>query len=566
MSKIVGDVAVMVGADISAFEKGMKKSRKSMHKFGRDGDAMAKRMAKVGVTIAAAAAATGAALVGLAHKVGDTGKEIQNLSRIAGTTPEVFQRWAVASRTVGVEKEKLSDILKDVQDRVGDFLETGGGPMADFFENIAPQVGVTADQFARLSGPEALQLYVSSLEAANLTQSQMTFYLEAMSSDLTSLLPLLRNGGAEMQRLGDKAESAGVIMSNETVEGAAQLKDRLVELRDEITGNVVNSLIGLEDELALLLEFVNTYGVPALNALISGAAGAAQWFDNLAKKIQSLGGNPRFFDELGNEYDQYNNLIDSPNMTIGDPLTSGSENLLPPLQLEVEDGETTRPTRPLRGGGGLDLADLERFREMLATEAQELEMWRMEQLEKLREFREAKLTTEEEYNALEEQINQEHADRLAEVERRAQQQRLSQFSGAFGDLGSLMQNENKKLFKIGQAAAVADAVVNGYSAAVAAWEKGMKVGGPPVASAFAAASMAKTTALIGGIQSAGSSGGGGGLTAGGTATAAEAAPSTYYNVTLGGEGAISRSSVRDFIEALNNEIDDGAVIRGITVS
>jgi hypothetical protein len=36
--------------------------------------------------------------------------------------------------------------------------------MKDFFEQIAPKVNVTAAQFAKLSGPEALQLYVSSLE------------------------------------------------------------------------------------------------------------------------------------------------------------------------------------------------------------------------------------------------------------------------------------------------------------------------------------------------------------------------------------------------------------------
>ena len=87
-------------------------------------------------------------------------------AQVANATPEALQRWSAGARTVGIEQEKLADILKDVNDRVGDFLQTGGGPMADFFENIAPQVGVTAEQFARLSGPEALQLYITSLERA----------------------------------------------------------------------------------------------------------------------------------------------------------------------------------------------------------------------------------------------------------------------------------------------------------------------------------------------------------------------------------------------------------------
>ncbi len=61
--------------------------------------------------------------------------------QVANAAPEVFQRWSAASATVGIEQEKLADILKDVNDRVGDFLQTGGGPMADFFENIAPPSG-----------------------------------------------------------------------------------------------------------------------------------------------------------------------------------------------------------------------------------------------------------------------------------------------------------------------------------------------------------------------------------------------------------------------------------------
>ena len=96
------------------------------------------------------------------------GVELSRFSTLAGTMPEQFQKMAFASSRFGVEQEKLADILKDVQDKVGDFLQTGAGPLADFFEKIAPRVGVTADQFKRLGGADALQLYVSSLEKANL--------------------------------------------------------------------------------------------------------------------------------------------------------------------------------------------------------------------------------------------------------------------------------------------------------------------------------------------------------------------------------------------------------------
>lgn len=144
------------------------------------------RRAKIAAT--AAAVALAGAVVAMTRSTIIAANEIDQLSQVANAAPELFQRWSAASATVGIEQEKLADILKDVNDRVGDFLQTGGGPMADFFENIAPRVGVTADQFARLSGPEALQLYVSSLERAGVSQQEMTFYLEAMASESDSKL------------------------------------------------------------------------------------------------------------------------------------------------------------------------------------------------------------------------------------------------------------------------------------------------------------------------------------------------------------------------------------------
>ena len=172
---------------------------------------------RVGVAMGAAAAATTAALGVIVRTTAQSAAQIQQFAQVANATPEVFQRWSAASATVGIEQEKLADILKDVNDRVGDFLQTGGGPMADFFENIAPQVGVTAEQFARLSGPEALQLYVTSLERAGLSQQEMTFYLEAMASDATRLIPLLANGGAEMTRLGERAAGFGTVLDREAL-------------------------------------------------------------------------------------------------------------------------------------------------------------------------------------------------------------------------------------------------------------------------------------------------------------------------------------------------------------
>jgi len=236
------------------------------------------RRAKIAAT--AAAAALAAAVVAMTRSTIMAANEIDQLSQVANAAPEVFQRWSAASATVGIEQEKLADILKDVNDRVGDFLQTGGGPMADFFENIAPRVGVTADQFARLSGPEALQLYVDSLERAGVSQQEMTFYLEAMASDTTRLIPLLQNGGAEMTRLGAQAQALGAVLDADAIAAMRRSELALVSI-----GQV---LAGVRNRIAVALAPSLEAVANAFVALASSTSPISRAFDAVLVNLDRL--------------------------------------------------------------------------------------------------------------------------------------------------------------------------------------------------------------------------------------------------------------------------------------
>jgi hypothetical protein len=236
------------------------------------------RRARIAAT--AAATALAGAVVAMTRSTVAAANEINQLSQVANAAPEVFQRWSAASATVGIEQEKLADILKDVNDRVGDFLQTGGGPMADFFENIAPRVGVTADQFARLSGPEALQLYVDSLERASVSQQEMTFYLEAMASDTTRLIPLLQNGGAEMTRLGAQAQALGAVLDADAIAAMRRSELALVSIGQVFTG--VRNRIAVA--LAPSLEAVAN----AFVALASSTSPISRAFDAVLANLDRL--------------------------------------------------------------------------------------------------------------------------------------------------------------------------------------------------------------------------------------------------------------------------------------
>ena len=219
-SRSLGTLTLDLIAKIGGFVEGLSKAEREAAKRAQ---AISKA---VGVaTGALATMATAAAGVGIAwtKEIAQLAVEVQKLSSLTGATNDEFQRLSLGASTVGISAEKLADIFKDVQDKVGDFMQTGGGAMADFFENIAPKVGVTAEQFRKLSGPDALQLYVSSLEKANLSQSDMVFYMEAIASDASALLPLLRDNGKAFGELGDYAKSVGAIMDEGLIRASKEL-------------------------------------------------------------------------------------------------------------------------------------------------------------------------------------------------------------------------------------------------------------------------------------------------------------------------------------------------------
>jgi len=147
------------------------------------------------------------------------------------------------------------------------------------------------------------------------------------------------------------------------------------------------------------------------------------------------------------------------------------------------------------------------------------------EMETLQAAYDAKLIAEEEYLLNKAMLDEEYLDedynRKAEYEKAKEQlektKRDAQLGAAksmFGNLSSLMSTENKKLFEIGKAAALAEATVKGYEAIQSSYAQGSKIGGPAVGAAFAATAAVATAVQIANIASTQFGGGSKAMTAG----------------------------------------------------
>jgi hypothetical protein len=245
--------------------------------------------------------------------------------------------------------------------------------------------------------------------------------------------------------------------------------------------------------------------------------------------------------------------------------------------LTLRLGELGRPSGGSGGGGTdpnaeyqqeLDALNsyLERRREeMMVANGLEKELLLEQYDERFQTLQNAYdrgLIQDQEFYNIKEQITASREASITEIVKAQAQMRRDAWASALGDMTSLMSTNSKKAFEIGKAAALAQAAINGTSAAIAAWDKGMQVGGPPVAAAFTAMSLARTGAMISSIASQSFNGGGrqaggsGGRTADAPRESREVAPQRVIVQGLDPAALYTGEQLQNLFEAFYNENDN----------
>ena len=241
---------IILSARDKEFTKAMERSQKRVEQFamksqknlsstGKSFDVLGGKAKTLGSVLAASLS------VAAFSRAVDATIEIGNLSNVAGVAVDRFKVLSMATSQFGVDQAKLSDILKDVNDKFGDYVQTGAGPLVDFFDNIAPKIGLTATAFDKLSSEQKLGAYIKALRDANVSQADMTFYMEAIASDATLLVPAFDNNSAAINEMDAKLKSLGITMTNETVEKARATRLELDLMSQTISTNLNNALVNI---------------------------------------------------------------------------------------------------------------------------------------------------------------------------------------------------------------------------------------------------------------------------------------------------------------------------------
>ena len=281
----IAGVVIDLIAESAQYLAELRRTNQATRRWSRDVSRSFDNAAK-NLTAMAAGYLTVSTAIGAMKKSMADAKEIENMARLAQTSVEDFQAMTYAVDTVGVSAEKLGDMTKDVNEKLGEFIDTGGGGFKDFFEQVAPKVGLTAKELQNLSGPEVLLRMQQAMEAANVPLKQQSFYLESVANDATLLIPLLENNGQKLHELTGEYDSLNVAMSQMDIENLKEMDKQFKNISRQLSSAFAQAVVGAADQIKW---FTDT-----LSAAIRG------W----GLIFDSFSDNPKFLSNIQTEIDE----------------------------------------------------------------------------------------------------------------------------------------------------------------------------------------------------------------------------------------------------------------------
>lgn len=242
--------------------------------------------------------------------------------------------------------------------------------------------------------------------------------------------------------------------------------------------------------------------------------------------------------------------------------------------LDKDDGAYGQKRAALEAAYKADIGDIEAKESGTITDEFEAKLLREKEFHEnrrayLEEQREKELIGQADFDAKMEAENDRHEAAVTKTKKDEWKARLGATQNVLGQLSALTSSENRKMFEIGKAAALANGVIDAISAVMGAYKVGAGIGGPVLGAAFGAAAAVAQYSQLAQIQSTQFGGGGSPAGMGGGGGVPLAPPpsqlpgasgdssSKSVSITINGSvvGATKDELVDMFGDALRERID-----------
>lgn len=279
--------------------EGLDSVNKKLAAFERVGFAIAERLNEIGERAKQAgsrltegltaplAAAAGAVFL-LNGRIADNYESLREASRQMGLTTRDLQALRLGFDSV-LNADETDTLLGTLNSGINDFIATGGGALQTFFNDIARRYGVTAQQMARETPVEQLELLFRSVRRSSNSFEDFRAKLGAIGPEFAAMASeYWANGAGVFRDMAEQGANAPEAMS----ENLMRMLDQWEETSDRIGGSLqrlnnqfTEATMPVQIQLAELFE---SRVIPVLERVIEYVDQAAQWFLSLDAGTQEV--------------------------------------------------------------------------------------------------------------------------------------------------------------------------------------------------------------------------------------------------------------------------------------
>lgn len=261
--------------DVERLEDAANKSNVALEQVGAVAEKVADGASKVADATRGLSAAAGGALVaigGMAYKAATTADDLNTLAKQSGFTTAELQKMQYAGDLIDTSMEditssaiKLKKNMISTSSTVTEAFSTLGVSVRDSNGELRDSTTVYWEIINALSQVE------------NGTERD-TLAMTLLGKSADSLAGIIDDGGQALRQLGDEAERAGLIMSQETLDGLNAVNDEIDTLKAKATATL--RIAGAKALEALL---------PVIQEIVTLLAAALEWIGSLnTEQVRTL--------------------------------------------------------------------------------------------------------------------------------------------------------------------------------------------------------------------------------------------------------------------------------------
>lgn len=243
LSKMEGELTSNQSA-IDAFGTETGKADKKTLNWG---ESLKKVGSMLGKTTVAAAKATAAAVAAVGAAAGVAAKKVFDISKSTGVfaddlitlsaqtriSTDTLQKWDYAARFVDVSVDTMTGSMTKMI-RNMDSARKGTGASAEAFKQLG--VSVTDSNGQLLNSEQVFMTTIDALgKVANETERD-AMAMAIFGKSAQELNPLIQAGSAELQKLGDEAQKAGLVVGGEALTQMGAFDDAMQRLDAQVQG------------------------------------------------------------------------------------------------------------------------------------------------------------------------------------------------------------------------------------------------------------------------------------------------------------------------------------------